>query len=64
MPGDVAVVIDQPETYVLRRQCYINCQHVWTVRRDVGFRNIGVVDDFQKLKHSFMAAQKVLYQDE
>lgn len=64
VPGDTAVIIDHPETYALRNHCYINYQHVWTVRRDVGFRNIGLVDDYQRLKQKFREAQKVLYQDE
>lgn len=64
IPGDVAVVIDRPEMYALRRHCYINYQHVWTVRRDVIFRNIGSVADFQGLKLNFREAQKRLYNDE
>lgn len=63
IPGDVAVVIDRPEMYALRRHCYINYQHVWTVRRDVIFRNIGSVADFQGLKLNFKEAQKRLYKD-
>lgn len=63
IPGDAAVVIDRPEMYALRRHCYINYQHVWTVRRDVIFRNIGSVADFQGLKHNFREVQKRLYED-
>lgn len=63
VPGDMAVIIDHPEMYALRNHCYINYQHVWTVRRDVRFRNIGLVDDYQRLKQNFREAQKVLYQD-
>lgn len=61
--GKVAVVISHPEIYALRTYCYINPQHVWTVRRDVMFRNIGLVDDFQRLKEGFRDAQKRLYED-
>lgn len=62
--GGAAVTIDQPEMYALRTHCYINYQHVWTVRRDVIFRNIGSVADFPRLKSSFREAQKRLYEDE
>lgn len=63
-PENTAVIIDQPEIYALRTHCYINYQHVWTVRRNVRFRNIGSVADFQTLKHNFREAQKRLYEDE
>lgn len=63
-PENTAVIIDQPEIYALRTHCYINYQHVWTVRRNVRFRNIGSVADFQTLKHDFREAQKRLYEDE
>lgn len=62
--GNAAVTIDQPEIYALRTHCYINYQHVWTVRRDVIFRNIGSVADFPRLKYNFREAQKRLYEDE
>ncbi|KAI7775635.1 hypothetical protein LA080_006513 [Diaporthe eres] len=64
IPGEAAVVIDRPEMYALRRHCHINYQHVWTVRRDVIFRNIGSVADFQGLKNNFREAQKRLYNDD
>lgn len=64
MPGDVAVILDDPEMHSLRTNCYINYQHVWMVQEDVIFKSIGSVADFQRLKNAFREAQRRLYEDE
>jgi len=51
--GGAAIVIDHPETYALRRHCYINYQHVWTI--EIRIENEGL------LQHGFptLAAFKI-----
>lgn len=57
----VFVKIEDPRKYALRRNCYINYEHVWTVRREEMFRNIGVVEDFKRLRGFFGLAQRALH---
>lgn len=57
----VGIIIEDPGKYALREHCYINIQHIWTVRRETMFRNIGEIDDFKRLKEDFWEAQKMLY---
>jgi hypothetical protein len=54
---------DVLDTCRLRENCWINCQHVWTIRSDVLLSLLGHVDDFTPLLTKFCEIQESLYKD-
>lgn len=44
-------------------ECFINCQHVWTIRNGVKYAEEGTVQNFNDLLEAFGDIQKKLYRD-
>jgi len=58
----ILIEFDSKNT-TLDNDCFINCQHVWTIRSTVKYAQEGRVQNFKDLLEAFSEIQRKLYKD-